>query len=153
MCNSGEDSGFGEGWSGRSGSNPSSGDSARSGEASGVVSYNPETDGDQLVNGDEEKDAVQNDEQLKRFLNVLYGEFHPDTVGVVLDDGNVQSMKDDVNEMYSVHLLDPQTGNFCWSTILVKDEVDPEHKMKGYMSAWEGKRKTQSHHNIFGGFI
>merc|ERR1719295_2110452 len=35
---------------------------------------NPETDGDHLADGDEEKDVLQNEQQLNQFLNVLYGE-------------------------------------------------------------------------------
>lgn len=64
---------------------------------------NPETDGDTLAHGDDEKDALQNQQQIGRFLNVLHGDFHPDTVGVVLNAENVQLMKEEVNEMYGYY--------------------------------------------------
>lgn len=69
---------------------------------------NPQSDGDVLVDGDDEKDTLQNQEQMGQFLKVLYGDFHPDTVGVVLNEQNVQSMKEDVDAMYGYYYGDEE---------------------------------------------
>ena len=93
---------------------------------------NPQTDGDTLAHGDDgddEKDAAQNQQQIERFLNVLHGDFHPDTVGIVLNAQNVRAMKEEVNAMYGYYYGDQENNAMayvCRDFACLAPTADPE---------------------------
>ena len=65
---------------------------------------NSENIGDTLA--DDQKDEVLKTEQISKYLNVLYGGFYPDTVCIVLNDGNINRMKGEIDEMYGYYAMD-----------------------------------------------
>merc|ERR1711933_49412 len=54
---------------------------------------------------DYEKDETQKTQQINDFLSILYGNYYPDTVCVVLDGQNYHEIKDELNEMYQFYTM------------------------------------------------